>query len=109
VDDSTLVARAASGDEAAFELLIRRHTDAVWRMAITLLADSQVAEEAVQDTFIKAYRGLSGFRGEAAVRTWLLASATGAASTVCGCDGRRSCRSSRHERCEPVRTTPTCG
>jgi RNA polymerase sigma-70 factor (ECF subfamily) len=73
VDDSTLVARTVSGDEAAFELLVRRHTDAVWRMAITLLADNQAAEEAVQDTFVKAYRGLAGFRGEAAVRTWLLA------------------------------------
>lgn len=72
MDDLTLVEQAAAGDETAFELLVRRHTDAVWRFARSCLADDFAAEEAVQDTFVKAYRALATFRGESSVRTWLL-------------------------------------
>lgn len=71
-DDAVLVGRAAAGDELAFEVLVRRHTETVWRMARSLLDDDFAAEEAVQDTFLKAHRGLARFRGEAAVTTWLL-------------------------------------
>jgi RNA polymerase sigma-70 factor (ECF subfamily) len=73
VDDHTLVRKAAQGDELAFEVLVRRHTESVWRLARSLLRDDFAAEEAVQDTFLKAHRALAGFRGEAAVTTWLLA------------------------------------
>ena len=72
MDDSALIASAASGDELAFELLVRRHTDSVWRVARSLLHDNAAAEEAVQDTFLKAYRALGRFRPGAPVRTWLL-------------------------------------
>ena len=72
MDDSTLIASAASGDDLAFELLVRRHTDAVWRLARSLLRDNSAAEEAVQETFLKAYRALGRFRPGAPARTWLL-------------------------------------
>lgn len=72
MDDLELVRQAAAGDEPAFELLVRRHTDAVWRMARSMLRDDFLAEEAVQDTFLKAYRNLHAFRGEAKLSTWLL-------------------------------------
>ena len=72
MDDSALIASAASGDELAFELLVRRHTDSVWRVARSLLHDNAAAEEAVQDTFLKAYRALGRFRSGASARTWLL-------------------------------------
>lgn len=72
MDDTALIASAAGGDDLAFELLIRRHTDAVWRLARSLLHDNPAAEEAVQDTFLKAYRALGRFRPGAPVRTWLL-------------------------------------
>lgn len=72
MDDNELVTQAAAGDESAFELLVRRHTDAAWRMARSMLRDDFAAEEAVQDTFLKAYRNLHTFRGEAKVSTWLL-------------------------------------
>jgi RNA polymerase sigma-70 factor (ECF subfamily) len=73
VDELTLVQQAVSGDDAAFEALVRHHSAAVWHMASSLLDDDFTAEEAVQDTFLKAYSALGGFRGEAAVGTWLLA------------------------------------
>ena len=72
MDDATLVARAAGGDGEAFELIVRRHTDAVWRFARSTLNDDGAAEEAVQDTFMKAHRALGQFRGESALRTWLV-------------------------------------
>ncbi len=72
MDDWRLIERARGGDGPAFELLVRRHTDAVWRAARSFLRDDFAAEEVVQDTFLKAYRGLGSFRGEAAVRTWLI-------------------------------------
>ena len=72
MDDWGLIERARDGDAAAFELLVRRHTDAVWRAARGFLRDDFAAEEVVQDTFLKAYRALGSFRGEAAVRTWLV-------------------------------------
>jgi len=73
VEDAALVERAAAGDDLAFEAMVRRHTDAVWRLARANLRDDFAAEEVVQDTFVKAHRALAGFRGDSSVRTWLLA------------------------------------
>jgi RNA polymerase sigma-70 factor (ECF subfamily) len=73
MDDGELARRAATGDMEAFELLVRRHTDRVWRMAWSMLRDRFAAEEAVQDTFVKAHRSLGTFRGQSAFGTWLLA------------------------------------
>ncbi|HEX7165907.1 MAG TPA: sigma-70 family RNA polymerase sigma factor [Acidimicrobiales bacterium] len=84
VDDRDLVARAQRGDDHAFELIVRRHTDTVWRFARRMVADDATAEEIVQDTFVKAYRALGRFRGDAAITTWLY--------TICHrvcLDGRR--------------------
>jgi RNA polymerase sigma-70 factor (ECF subfamily) len=71
MEDAALVARAAAGDGTAFELLVRRNADPVWRLARTILRDDFAAEEAVQDTFLKAHRALSSYRGDASVKTWL--------------------------------------
>ena len=72
MDDATLAKRAARGDDEAFELIVRRHADRVWRMARSLLNDDFAAEDAVQETFLKAHRALAGFRGDAALSTWLV-------------------------------------
>ena len=71
-DDSALAVQAGEGDEAAFELLVRRHAPAAWRLARSMLSDDFQAEEAVQDAFVKAYGALPSFRGDSAFRTWLL-------------------------------------
>lgn len=76
MDDQELVNRARDpgpGADAAFELLVRRHAPAAWRMARLMLRDDFAAEEAVQDACLKAHRALPRFRGEAAFATWLLA------------------------------------
>lgn len=71
MDDQLLARRARGGDDVAFETLVRRHTATVWRFARTMTPDDHAAEEIVQDTFMKAYRGLGSYRGEGAITTWL--------------------------------------
>ena len=70
-DDGELLRRASGGDTAAFELLVRRHAGALFRLARPIVRDDQQAEEVVQDTFVKAHANLTSFRGESAVKTWL--------------------------------------
>jgi RNA polymerase sigma-70 factor, ECF subfamily len=69
--DAALAAGAADGDTSAFETLVRRHYAAVWRVAFLFVRDEAAAEELTQDTFLRAYGALAGWRGEASLRTWL--------------------------------------
>ena len=69
--DAALAASAASGDTGAFEMLMRRHYAAVWRIAFLSAREEMAAEELAQDTFLRAYGALSGWRGDASLRTWL--------------------------------------
>ena len=69
--DAALAASAAGGDTRAFEMLMRRHYAAVWRVAFLSAREEMAAEELAQDTFLRAYSALSGWRGDASLRTWL--------------------------------------
>ncbi len=77
--DRVEVTAARAGDEAAFERLVARHEGTLYRLARRLLGDEEEALDAVQETFLRIYRGLGAFRGEARFRTW----ATGIAIHVC--------------------------
>ncbi len=77
--DSADVARFQDGDEAAFETLVRRHEREAYRAAYRLLGNQDDAQEAVQEAFLRAFRSLRAFRGEAAFKTWL----TGIVINVC--------------------------
>jgi RNA polymerase sigma-70 factor, ECF subfamily len=69
--DAALAARAVSGDTGAFEMIMRRHYAAVWRIAFLSVREETTAEELAQDTFLRAYGALAGWRGDASLRTWL--------------------------------------
>lgn len=71
-DDPPLVEAARSGDPRALAVLVSRHRAAAWRLALRLTGDESMASDATQDGFLKAFRGLDEFRGDAAFRTWLL-------------------------------------
>ena len=58
--------------EAWLERAMEQYEESLLRMCFVYLGDAQLAEDAVQETFLKAYRSLSGFRGEASEKTWLL-------------------------------------
>lgn len=59
--------------------LVVRHHAAAYRVALSLVSDADLAQDVAQDAFLKAFRGLDGFRGDAAFRTWLLTIAANAA------------------------------
>jgi RNA polymerase sigma-70 factor (ECF subfamily) len=69
--DAALAASAVAGDNEAFEALVRRHYAAVWVVAFLFVHEEMAAEELTQDTFLRAYRALAGWRGEASLRSWL--------------------------------------
>jgi RNA polymerase sigma-70 factor (ECF subfamily) len=69
--DQLLVERARSGERAAFDLLVAKYQRRLMRLLARLLNDPAEAEDVVQETFIKAYRALRHFRGDAAFYTWL--------------------------------------
>lgn len=72
MDDSGLVASILAGDTPAFARLMSRHQHRLLRTARAILRDDADAEEAVQEAFLQAYRGLGAFRGEAKLSTWLV-------------------------------------
>jgi RNA polymerase sigma-70 factor (ECF subfamily) len=81
-DDASLIARARGGDEQAADLLVRRYLTDVYAVAFRVLGDGPLAEDAAQEAFINALRGLQQFRGDASFRTWLLRIALNAARTI---------------------------
>ncbi|MEM1180972.1 MAG: sigma-70 family RNA polymerase sigma factor [Acidobacteriota bacterium] len=66
-----LVASAQSGDRDAFRRVVEAHSHSVFRVAYRLLGDEAAAEDAVQETFLSAYRRLASFDGRAQFSTWL--------------------------------------
>ena len=69
--DQVLVERAQSGDKRAFELLVIKYQRKLGRLLSRMVRDAAEVEDITQETFIKAYRALPGFRGESAFYTWL--------------------------------------
>jgi RNA polymerase sigma-70 factor (ECF subfamily) len=69
--DEVLVARCRAGDRGAFELLFERHHARVFRLAVHILRDREAALDAVQETFIRAHRGLDRYSGEGSFGGWL--------------------------------------
>lgn len=68
--DSQLIAEWKAGNQKAATELVERHSTALARFAVSCGAREEV-EELVQDTFVRAFASLDGFRGESSFRTWL--------------------------------------
>ena len=69
--DSELVERARAGDHQAIEHIIRRYNRKLYRTARAILRDDAEAEDAVQEAYLQALRGLAKFRGDSSLGTWL--------------------------------------
>ena len=70
-DEHALVERCRTGDDAAFTELVDRYKDLVFAMVYRMARDRTRADDLAQDVFLKIYRGLPYFRGEARLSTWI--------------------------------------
>ena len=69
--DALLVERTVAGDQKAFELLVIKYQRRIQRLIGRMVRDVDLVEDIAQETFIRAYRALAQFRGEAQFYTWL--------------------------------------
>ena len=70
-EDRDLIDRARTGDRAAIELLLARYEPSIYRFGLRMCGDEESAREVLQETMLAAFRNLHGFRGDAALSTWL--------------------------------------
>lgn len=97
-DDDALVQQARQGDADAFRGLVERHGARVFRLAWRITGDEALAEDAVQETFLRAWRSLHRFDARASFRTWLHRIAANTAIEVM----RKKRPETRLEEPEPV-------
>jgi len=69
--ESELVAACLAGESRAFDLLVERHRRAVYQLCHRFVGNHEDASDLSQEVFLRAYRGLQSFRGQASVGTWL--------------------------------------
>jgi len=95
--ESELIAAALRGERTAERALYDAHVDRVYRLAYRMSGDATLAEDFTQETFVRAFGYLPGFRGQAAFSTWLHSIAS---SVVL--NGLRKLKSRRHWAMEPA-------
>lgn len=71
--DAELVGRVLAGESDAYQYLVQRHQEAMFRVAYALVLDDDVAADIVQDAFVRAYVNLARCRDRSRFRVWLLA------------------------------------
>lgn len=91
--DQELIAAAQKGDNDAFAELVRRHHAGVAALCRSMLGDDAAADDAAQDVFLKTYRALKGFRGDAKLSTWLYRVATNRCLDLVRSQGRAKTQS----------------
>lgn len=86
--DLAIVQRARQGDEAAFELIMRRHNRRLFRVARGIVDDGAEAQDVVQEAYLRAFTRLETFRAESMLGTWLTRIAVNAALDAARVRGR---------------------
>lgn len=81
-DDDAFLASLRRGDDDAFDRLVRDHRRELYRLVGRIVGSPNDAEEALQETFVRAWRSIGSFRGESTLRTWLTRIAINTARTV---------------------------
>lgn len=78
-NEAELIARAQTGDRRAFSQLVRRHREGVINVVYRMCGDANLADEAAQEAFIRAWQHLPGYRPRSPFRNWLYRIATNVA------------------------------
>ena len=71
IDERALIQRCIAGDASAFEPLVEKYRQRVWRLAYQVLHDREEAWDVAQEAFVRAFHSLPSFRGQSAFYTWL--------------------------------------
>ena len=71
LDDGELVVACRAGQSSAFDILVERHRRSVYQLCYRFVGNHEDASDLSQDVFLRAYRGLGGFRGGSSLATWL--------------------------------------
>lgn len=95
LEDHVLVAECLNGRREAFDVLVERHRRHVYLLCYRFVGNHEDASDLAQEVFIRAYRGLRGFRGQSAVGTWLYRIAVNL------CLNRVSAKATVFERLDP--------
>ena len=88
-NDIELVRRVQNGDKQAFNLLVQKYQYRIKHLVSRFIKDQVEQEDIVQESFIKAYRAISRFRGESAFYTWLYRISVNTAKNYLVASGRR--------------------
>jgi RNA polymerase sigma-70 factor (ECF subfamily) len=70
-DDRTLVDACLSGQRRAFDVIVQRHRQQVYQLCYRFVGNHEDASDLAQEVFVRAYRGLRGFKGRSSLKTWL--------------------------------------
>ena len=95
LDETSLIQRIQGGDLTAYEELVRRYEDAAFRTAYLVLRDPEDAADATQEAFVRAYRGIGGFKTDRQFRPWLLRIVTNRALNMHKAKRRRTAATER--------------
>jgi RNA polymerase sigma-70 factor (ECF subfamily) len=84
-----LLGLARAGDADAFEELVRRYSKPIYTLLVRMLGNANLAEDAAQECFVRAWRSLASFRGEAKLSTWLYRIAVNEGNRILAHEARR--------------------
>lgn len=70
-EEALFVARLQANEDAAYDELVRTHSASIFHVAYRMLGDTAEASDVVQEIFIKVFRNIGGFKGEASLKTWI--------------------------------------
>src|SRR5438094_4725094 len=70
-EEALFVLRLQANEDAAYDELVRTYSSSIFHVAYRMLGDSGEASDVVQEIFLKVFRNIAGFKGEAALKTWI--------------------------------------